>query len=127
MRLQNGNTGSETTSDEIPEFSSWILKVGDGKLGDGRDGFADIEIPEDNLIYNVGDSIAAILESIYPSIADNYRTDKSGGNGELVSVDFLNSIKCSGLPNHRLVLKEGVSIMLLRNIDQKSGFAMERD
>ncbi|KAL8484172.1 hypothetical protein ACS0TY_026756 [Phlomoides rotata] len=52
------------------------IQVGDGNLGDDRDGFVNIEIPEDNLIYDVGDLIAAILESIYPSIADNYRTNK---------------------------------------------------
>ncbi|KAL8527736.1 hypothetical protein ACS0TY_005547 [Phlomoides rotata] len=32
MRLQNKNTSSESTSDEIVEFSSCILKVGDGNL-----------------------------------------------------------------------------------------------
>ncbi|KAM0046532.1 putative DNA helicase Pif1 [Helianthus debilis subsp. tardiflorus] len=29
--------------------------------------------------------------------------------------------KISGLPNHRLVLKVGVPVMLLRNIDQQNG------
>lgn len=45
---------------------------------------------------------------------------QSGGNKQMLSVEFLNSIKCSRLLNHHLILKEGVSIMLLRNIDQKS-------
>ncbi|CAJ2651910.1 unnamed protein product [Trifolium pratense] len=35
--------------------------------------------------------------------------------------EFLNDIKCSGIPNHRLTLKVGVPIMLLRNIDQAGG------
>ncbi|XP_035835819.1 uncharacterized protein LOC110888316 [Helianthus annuus] len=35
--------------------------------------------------------------------------------------DFLNGLKVSGLPNHRLVLKVGVPVMLLRNIDQRNG------
>ncbi|XP_076918911.1 uncharacterized protein LOC143579506 [Bidens hawaiensis] len=39
----------------------------------------------------------------------------------LCSPDILNRIKASGLPNHKLVLKVGVPVMLLRNIDQKSG------
>ncbi|KAM3248552.1 ATP-dependent DNA helicase PIF1-like [Capsicum annuum] len=34
---------------------------------------------------------------------------------------FLNSIKCSGIPNHSITLKVGVPLMLLRNIDQLSG------
>ncbi|XP_076889233.1 uncharacterized protein LOC143539929 [Bidens hawaiensis] len=37
------------------------------------------------------------------------------------SPDILNGIKASGLPNHKLVLKVGVPVMLPRNIDQKSG------
>ncbi|XP_057760811.1 uncharacterized protein LOC130981219 [Arachis stenosperma] len=32
--------------------------------------------------------------------------------------DFLNDIKYSGLPNHKLTLKPGIAVMLLRNIDQ---------
>jgi len=35
--------------------------------------------------------------------------------------EFLNDVKCSGIPNHRLTLKVGVPVMLLRNIDQASG------
>ncbi|XP_047268357.1 ATP-dependent DNA helicase PIF1-like [Capsicum annuum] len=35
--------------------------------------------------------------------------------------EFLNSIKCSGIPNHSITLKIGVPIILLRNIDQSSG------
>ncbi|KAL7103935.1 hypothetical protein ACP275_08G211800 [Erythranthe tilingii] len=35
--------------------------------------------------------------------------------------EFLNTVNSSGLPNHELKLKEGVSVMLLRNIDQSSG------
>ncbi|KAI3687642.1 hypothetical protein L1987_81342 [Smallanthus sonchifolius] len=39
----------------------------------------------------------------------------------LYSPDVLNGLKLSGLPNHKLVLKVGVPVMLLRNIDQKCG------
>ncbi|KAK9053969.1 hypothetical protein SSX86_025044 [Deinandra increscens subsp. villosa] len=39
----------------------------------------------------------------------------------LYSPDVLNGLKLSGLPNHKLVLKVGVPVMLLRNIDQKNG------
>uniref|UniRef100_A0A1S4B7Z3 ATP-dependent DNA helicase PIF1-like n=1 Tax=Nicotiana tabacum TaxID=4097 RepID=A0A1S4B7Z3_TOBAC len=35
--------------------------------------------------------------------------------------EFLNSIKCSGIPNHSITLKVGVPVMLLRNINQSSG------
>ena len=37
------------------------------------------------------------------------------------SPEFINGLKFSGVPNHRLALKVGVPIMLLRNIDQSNG------
>ena len=43
----------------------------------------------------------------------------------MVTSEFLNEIKCSGILNHRLKLKTGVSIMLLRNIDQAKGLCNE--
>nr|KAJ0226239.1 hypothetical protein LSAT_V11C100049790 [Lactuca sativa] len=41
-------------------------------------------------------------------------------DANLYSPDVLNGLKVSGLPNHKLVLKIGVPVMLLRNIDQKN-------
>ncbi|XP_052119057.1 replication protein A 70 kDa DNA-binding subunit B-like [Arachis duranensis] len=38
-----------------------------------------------------------------------------------INVEFLNQIKCSGLPNHSLKLKKGVPVILLRNIDAAGG------
>jgi ATP-dependent DNA helicase PIF1 len=35
--------------------------------------------------------------------------------------EFLNTITASGLPNHKLRLKVGVPVMLLRNIDTRYG------
>ncbi|XP_016192395.1 uncharacterized protein LOC107633269 [Arachis ipaensis] len=40
---------------------------------------------------------------------------------EWFTPEFLNDIKCLGLPNHKLTLKPGVTVMLLRNINQTSG------
>nr|KAJ0191504.1 hypothetical protein LSAT_V11C800409490 [Lactuca sativa] len=37
------------------------------------------------------------------------------------SPDVLNGFKASGIPNHKLILKKGVSVMLLHNIDQTKG------
>lgn len=35
--------------------------------------------------------------------------------------EFLNGLKCSGLPNHEINLKVGTPIMLLRNVDHSAG------
>ncbi|XP_045816678.1 ATP-dependent DNA helicase PIF6-like [Trifolium pratense] len=43
------------------------------------------------------------------------------GLDNIITPEFLNTIRASGLPNHELKLKVGVPVMLLRNIDQSSG------
>ena len=40
---------------------------------------------------------------------------------ELYTTEILNSIKGSGLPNHKIRLKVGVPVMLMRNIDKSIG------
>ena len=42
-------------------------------------------------------------------------------NESLYTTEFLNSIKMSGVPHHKLVLKVGAPIMCMRNIDQRGG------
>ena len=152
--------------DKIREFSDWILKVGDGRLGGTNDGKATIDIPDDILIKDVACPIGAIVQSTYPNLLDNLwdttfleerailaptneivskvneyipsimtgdekvylssdSIDKSNGNvgsyNDAISVEFLNTINCSGVPNHEIRLKIGSLVMLLRNIDQTAG------
>ena len=71
MRLKNGR--DVTTSDELAEFSKWILNVGDGKICEPNDGLADIEIPPDLLISNFEDPIRAIVESTYPNLLADFQ------------------------------------------------------
>ncbi|KAL3639576.1 hypothetical protein CASFOL_017483 [Castilleja foliolosa] len=50
------------------------------------------------------------------------KSDSAGDMlGDVHTPEFLNSIKCSGVPNHELNLKVGTPIMLLRNIDPSNG------
>ena len=51
--------------------------------------------------------------------------DKLGDFDELYNIEYLNAIKISNFPQHRLVLKVGCPVMLLRNIDQTIGLCNE--
>ncbi|XP_071728100.1 ATP-dependent DNA helicase PIF1-like [Rutidosis leptorrhynchoides] len=65
-------------------------------------------IPGDEFTYLSCDSVDA---------SDN----SMPGDRGMQSPEFLNNLKFSVIPNHKLVLKVGVPIMLLRNIDQPNG------
>ncbi|KAH9625149.1 hypothetical protein KSS87_019209 [Heliosperma pusillum] len=60
-------------------------------------------------------------EKLYLSSDEVSKDYTSVGARDLHSTEFLNSIRCSGLPNHQLRLKVGDVVMLLRNIDQSRG------
>ncbi|XP_028784202.1 ATP-dependent DNA helicase PIF1-like [Neltuma alba] len=47
--------------------------------------------------------------------------DNSDSFDNLCTTEFLNTISSSGMPPHKLILKVGAPIMLLRNIDQALG------
>jgi len=47
--------------------------------------------------------------------------EQENAQAEWFTTEFLNDIKCSGIPNLCVKLKVGVPIMLLRNIDQANG------
>ncbi|XP_074278200.1 uncharacterized protein LOC141601796 [Silene latifolia] len=68
MRLQAGS--EDTNVDEIRKFSEWILKIGDGLVGDPNDGDAevDIEFPETLLIQYVTNPIASLVDITYPDL-----------------------------------------------------------
>lgn len=59
---------------------------------------------------------------IYKSCDTLCKGSSVGGSDEtLYPTDYLNTLKFSGMPNHELELKEGVPIMLLRNLNPKKG------
>lgn len=164
MRLRGGSDDAETQ--QIKDFADWILDIGEGKIGEGNNGEADVEFPQELLLHSTSNHVANIVNAIYPDLPDHlgdahYFQDKAvlaPTNEEVDSVneyvletipdhehvyyssdslcpienadtfeqqlyspEILNGLKVAGVPNHRLVLKKGVPIMLLRNIDQANG------
>nr|GEW42352.1 hypothetical protein [Tanacetum cinerariifolium] len=69
MRLREGSDKSNI--EEIKEFTDWILKMGDGRLGGPNDGEATIDIPDDILISDNVDLIASLIEFVDPSLLYN--------------------------------------------------------
>ncbi|XP_052622746.1 uncharacterized protein LOC111918641 [Lactuca sativa] len=82
--------------------------------------------PKNEVVQEINDC----LLSLFPGEQKEYLSSDSLCQSEFVhdefdanlySPDVLNGLKVSGLPNHKLILKVGVPVMLLRNIDQKNG------
>ena len=54
--------------------------------------------------------------------ADSVKANNEDGQGDLMyPVEYLNSINCSGLPLHKLQLKVGCPVMILRNLNPGEG------
>ncbi|KAL6530192.1 hypothetical protein OROHE_014545 [Orobanche hederae] len=77
--------------------------------------------PTNEIVDTINDYVMSLMptkEMVYLS-SDN--VCKADGvvdmDDEIFSVEYLNTIKCSGLSSHEIRLKEGCIIMLLRNID----------
>ena len=64
MRLSSGGLSAEELTD-LKELSEWILKVGDGTLGEPNDGIAEIELPSEFLITDSDEPIEAISKAVY--------------------------------------------------------------
>ncbi|XP_061346374.1 uncharacterized protein LOC133292018 [Gastrolobium bilobum] len=69
MRLNSGSTTHDVK--EIKEFSEWLLKVGDGDLGDDEDGESMITIPDELLITESEDPLSDMVNFVYPNLLDN--------------------------------------------------------
>ncbi|XP_022032410.1 uncharacterized protein LOC110933499 [Helianthus annuus] len=121
MRLTVGTSTADV--DEINTFGKWLLDLGE----DAHNYFSDRAIlaPKNDVVHEINDRLLAM----FPSEEKEYLSsdslcpseDVNSTQQRLYSPDVLNGLKISGLPNHRLVLKVGVALMLLRNIDQRNG------
>ncbi|XP_061340530.1 uncharacterized protein LOC133287008 [Gastrolobium bilobum] len=69
MRLNSGSTTHDVK--EIKEFSEWLLKVGDGDLGDDEDEESMITIPDELLITESEDPLSDMVNFVYPNLLDN--------------------------------------------------------
>ncbi|XP_022003820.2 uncharacterized protein LOC110901291 [Helianthus annuus] len=119
MRLTVGS--DKSVIKKTKDFAKWLLDLGEGKVGGANDGDAVIDIPKDILII---DSINPIGEQKEYLSSDSICQSENVNENMQHNVyppDVLNGLKLSGMPNHKLVLKVGVPVMLLRNIDQKNG------
>nr|GEU89446.1 hypothetical protein [Tanacetum cinerariifolium] len=129
MRLTVGASPKDVC--KIRDFAEWILKVRDGELGEANDGEVSIDVPEELLIdafqekailaptNEVVDTINDHLlnkfsreEMVYLSCDSIDKTERGSAIDEAVfSPEFINGLKFSSVPNHRLALKVGVPIM----------------
>ncbi|XP_012836449.1 PREDICTED: uncharacterized protein LOC105957075, partial [Erythranthe guttata] len=81
--------------------------------------------PTNDCVEFVNEYLCSLIpgeEKLYLS-ADSMCKDEmsSEENAQIYTTEFLNTVSCSGLPSHRLKLKENVPVMLIRNIDQARG------
>lgn len=78
--------------------------------------------PTNDTVDSINDYVMSLFpgeEKIYlSSDAICVEEEDDTGNEDVFSPEFLNMIKCSGLPNHILKLKVGCIVMLLRNLNQ---------
>ncbi|XP_057734869.1 uncharacterized protein LOC130950391 [Arachis stenosperma] len=78
-----------------------------------------------DIVEEINNHLMAIIpggKKLYLS-SDSIRMDEGNMESQLdlYGPELLNSINCTGLPPRKFILKVGVPVMLLRNIDQSSG------
>ncbi|XP_057428026.1 uncharacterized protein LOC130721279 isoform X1 [Lotus japonicus] len=75
------------------------------------------------------DSINQYALSLFPGEETTYFSSDSvwkvneeiGIDADWLTTEFLNDIRCSGMPDHKLVLKKSAPVMLMRNLDISTG------
>lgn len=161
---------NENSQNLISTFSSWLLDVGNGKVGEPDESDPDnaswIKIPDEYCIEDDENGISKLINFIYDKetlqtptarqlqqkvivcpkneTADLINLDvlsmvqseptayfssdgatpfgNDGGETEMLyPIEYLNTFNFPGLPLHRLELKVGAPIMLLRNINLVGG------
>jgi ATP-dependent DNA helicase PIF1 len=105
----------------------------DALYGDLQTRFSDVEyLSSRAIVCPNNDTVDAINERVLQMLpGDSFEhlscdsmskmSDKLGDFDELYNTEYLNSITISNFPHHKLILKVGCPVMLLRNIDQTIG------
>lgn len=141
MRLAASNLNEEEV-EKRANYSQWLLDIGDGVI-------SDVQIPNQYLIKgSISDLIQAVfpnfdsvdkcailaptnlsvdttndevLNRIPGDVKTYFSCDEVQNETSVYPVDFLNQLNISGLPPHRLNLKIGAVVMLLRNLNPSKG------
>lgn len=69
MHLETRSHSSNT--EEIENYPKWILEVGDGRIYELNDEYADITISSELLLSDYVDLIEMIVTSTYPNLLQN--------------------------------------------------------
>jgi ATP-dependent DNA helicase PIF1 len=81
--------------------------------------------PKNDTINEINNRVLSLIpghEKVYLSSDSLVETSKGHGNSDLLyPVEFLNSLQFKGIPSHKLMLKVGSPVMLLRNLNQSGG------
>ena len=82
-------------------------------------------VPTNEEVDSINDYMLELMKDEGKTYMNSYslcETDAQDSFEESIySPDALSAFKASGIPNHKLILKKDVSVMLLRNIDQTRG------
>ncbi|KAL4288144.1 hypothetical protein AHAS_Ahas19G0256800 [Arachis hypogaea] len=112
----------QSTAQELRSFLDWILQIGEGRCGTLDRAILAPTVENVEEINNYIVDLLSSEEKNYLSADSICGSDAySDVDIDWINVEFLNQIRCSGLPNHSLKLKIGVAIILLRNIDPAGG------
>jgi ATP-dependent DNA helicase PIF1 len=108
MRLQT--SAEQSSIAEIAAFSDWLLQVGEGKLSEPNDGYADIEIPKEFLITDYEDPIKAIVDSTFPNLLQNYKSPEYLQSKAILAstidvVDQVNNYVLSLIPGNQTYIQ----------------------
>ncbi|KAL0458882.1 UNVERIFIED_CONTAM: hypothetical protein Slati_0515400 [Sesamum latifolium] len=103
------------------EFSQFFLRLGDGVQQSYNGDF--VQLPQSMIIPWEGEhSIHQLIDSIFLNMIDHVNdANYMMMINNLYNAEFLNSLRPSGLPPHRLILKRGSPVMLLRNVAPELG------